>query len=221
MRNAQLSRVGGLALLVGAVAFGVHVAARSVITAGADPASFARDGAWVPISALGVLGAALVLLGLPALHARIADSTGVSGVLGVALLALAWMFFGIFLSLYGLLVAPWLAEEAPSLVAASAPPAAGILIAFIVGMTVELIGTVLLAVPFIRGRVRPRWVGYALPASALLRVVGGLVAPSGPASDLAINLLSNLGPVLLVVALGYLGFLLWSERAPSRDRVPG
>jgi hypothetical protein len=67
---------------------------------------------------------------------------------------------------------------------------------------------VLLTAPFIEGRVGPRWVGwYVLPASALWVVVGDLaIAPSGPAKNLAINLLSNLGPVLLMVGVGYLGF---------------
>jgi hypothetical protein len=48
-------------------------------------------------------------------------------------------------------------------------------------------------------------------------VVGDLaIAPSGPAKNLAINLLSNLGPVLLMVGVGYLGFRVWVEHAPPR-----
>jgi hypothetical protein len=44
-------------------------------------------------------------------------------------------------------------------------------------------------------------------------VIGNLViAPSGPASNLAINLLSNLGPVLLVIGVGYLGSQMLSEQ---------
>ena len=58
----------------------------------------------------------------------------------------------------------------------------------------------LLAVPFVRRHVRPRWVGYLLILSGLRMVVGNLViAPSGPASNLPINLLSNLAPVLLML----------------------
>jgi hypothetical protein len=47
-------------------------------------------------------------------------------------------------------------------------------------------------------------------------MAGNLMAPSGPASNLVINLLSNLGPVLLMVALGDLGFRLWAEHAPAK-----
>lgn len=214
MTSSPLYRISGLGLLIGAVAFVVHVVLRSLITAGVDPSTFAKQGFWVPINALGVVGAALVLLGLPAMYARVAGPTGLLGLVGVVLIAVAWMFFGVFLSLYSVLVLPWLAEKAPSLVAASAPLPAGFVMAFIAGLVAWFVGTVLLAIPFIRGRAQPRWVGYVLPASALWVVVGDIIAPSGPATNLAINLLSNLGPVLLLVAVGHLGSRLWSEHAP-------
>jgi hypothetical protein len=47
-------------------------------------------------------------------------------------------------------------------------------------------------------------------------VVGNLfIAPGGPASNLAVNLLSNLGPVLLLIGLAYLGFRMLSEQYPT------
>jgi hypothetical protein len=55
-----------------------------------------------------------------------------------------------------------------------------------------------------------------LPASALWVAVGNFViVPGGPASNLAVNLLANLGPVLLLIGFGYLGFRAWAERAPA------
>jgi hypothetical protein len=221
MTISQFYRISGLGILIGAIAFVVHIVLRSLVTAGLDPSSFAKQGLWVPINVLGVVGAALVLLGLPVMYAKIAGPTGLLGLLGVVLIALAWMFFGVFLSLYSVLVAPWLADQAPSLVAASTPTPAGFIIAFIAGLVAEFVGSVLLAVPFIRGRVQPRWVGYVLPGAALLTVVGDLIAPNGPAANLAINLLSNMGPVLLMGALGYLGSRLWSEHAPAKQAEPG
>ena len=221
MTNSRLLRIGGLGLLVGAAAFIVHVALRSVITAGPDPATFANDPLWVPINALGAIGAALVLLGLPAMYARTAGTTGILGLAGVTLIALAWMFFGVFLSLYSLLVMPWLADKAPSLIAASAPLPAGFVIAFVAGLVAWFAGAVLFAIPFIRGRVQPRWVGFVLPASALWVVVGNfIIAPTGPATNLAINLVSNLGPVLLLIAIGYLGLRMWAEHAPGNQTEP-
>jgi hypothetical protein len=213
----RLSGIGGLLIFVGAVAFVLHVVLRSVLTAGVDPAVSAQAGLWVPVNALGALGAAVVLLGLPAVYAPMAGWGGLPGLVGFALISAAWMFFGVFLSLYGALVLPWLADEAPRIVAASAPTPLGFVVAFAVGLLAWLLGAVLLAAPFVGGRVRPRWVGYLLPASALWVLVGNFViAPSGPASNLAVNLLSNLGPVLLLIGLGYLGFRAWAERAPAK-----
>lgn len=206
MTTSQLYRVRGLGLLIGAVAFAVHVALRSLITAGVDPTTFARHGLWVPINALGLLGAVLVLLGLPAILAGMAAPTGRLGLVGMALIAVAWMFFGVFLSLYALLVLPWLAAEAPALVAADARLPVGFVAAFIAGLTAWLGGAVLVAIPFVRGRLQPRWVGYVLIASAFWMVIGNLViAPSGPAPNPVVNFVSNLGPMLLVVGLAYLG----------------
>jgi hypothetical protein len=216
MNASKIYRVSGLGLVIGAVAFVVHVGARSLLTAGVDPATVAQAGLWVPINALGFLGAMLVLMGLPAMYARMAAPSGLMGLVGIVLVAVAWTFFGIFLSLYAALLMPWLTEKAPALVAAPLP--AGVIVAFLAGLLAWFIGTVLLGIPFIRGRLKPRWVGYALPASALWMVIGNfIIAPSGPASNLAINLLSNLGPVLLLAPIGYLGFRLWADRSGEPD----
>jgi hypothetical protein len=218
----RVSRIGGLLVFVGAVAFVLHVGWRSVLSAGVDPAVSAQAGLWVPLNALGALGAALVLLGLPAVYARMAAPGGLPGLVGFALVEVSWMFFGLFLSLYGALVLPWLAEEAPRLVAASAPTPLGFVVSFALGLLAWLLGAALLAVPFVRGPARARWVGYVLPASALWVLVGSfIIAPGGPASNLAVNLLSNLGPVLLLIGLGYLGFLAWTESSPAKHVGPG
>jgi hypothetical protein len=210
----QLLRTSGLALLVGASTFVGHVILRSVITAGPDPTAYAMHRLWVPVNGLGVLGAVLVLMGLPGACVRIAGSAGLLGVVGFALLAVAWMFFGLFLSLYGLLVLPWLAEASPSLVASSAQTPGALIASFIVGLIAWFAGALLLAIPFIQGWARPSWIGYVLVASALWQLIGNLVlAPSGPASDLAVNLLSNMGPVLLLVGLAFLGYRAWCENA--------
>lgn len=221
MTISQFYRISGLGILIGAIAFAVHIVLRSMATAGLDPATFAQQALWVPINILGVGGAALVLLGLPPMYAQIARPTGWLGWLGVVLIALAWMFFGLFLSLYSVLVMPWLADQAPALVAASAPLPAGFIITFVAGLVAELIGSVLLAIPFLRGDVQPRWIGYMLPAAALLTVAGNLIAPNGPAANLAVNLLSNMGPVLLMGALGYLGARLWFAHAPVKQAELG
>ncbi|MCB0188850.1 MAG: hypothetical protein KDE31_31485, partial [Caldilineaceae bacterium] len=214
-------RVSGLSILIGAIAFMVHIVLRSLMTAGVEQTIFAQQGLWIPLNLLGALGAVLVIFGLPLLTARDRRSIGWLGWSGIGLITVAWMFFGLFLSLYSILVVPWLADQAPALVDASASLPATMLIAYITALVIEFIGCVLLAIPFIRGRTQPRWIGYLLPLAAIWTVAGTLLAPSGPAANLAINLLSNLGPVLLMVALGYLGLQLWSVDAAVREARTG
>lgn len=212
MTSARLVRLGGLALLAGSVAFVAHVVLRSVVTAGADPAAVARASSWVPLNGLGLVGALLVLLGLPAIFPRLIASGGRASTLGLVLLATSWAFFGLFLSLYALLIVPWLAEQAPWLVAPGAALPFAFVVSFAIGLLGWLAGAVLVATPFVRHRMGPTWVGYLMLASAVALVVGNLViAPAGPVSNLALNLLSNSGPILLLVAMGYLGFCSWSD----------
>ena len=124
MTIAQFYRISGLGMLIGASAFIVHLVLRSMATAGLDPVTFAQQNSWVPINVLGVVGAALVIVCLPVLYAKLAGPTGRLGLIGVLLIALAWLFFGLFLSLYSVLVAPWLADQAPELAAAPLPAGA-------------------------------------------------------------------------------------------------
>jgi hypothetical protein len=63
--------------------------------------------------------------------------------------------------------------------------------------------------------VDSRWIGYVLIASAVMTVGGVFVAPSGPATTLTLNLLSNLGPVLLMIAFGDIGCRMWARPAPA------
>jgi hypothetical protein len=218
--SAWLFRVGGLALLTGSAAFVVHLVLRSVVTAGSDLVVVAQAASWAPINTLGLVAAVLVLLGMPAMIPLMLDSGGRATLLGLALLAAAWMFFGLFLSLFGLLVVPWLADQAPWVMASAAPRPPAFLATFGIGLLNWITGTVLVAIPFIRHRAGPTWVGYVVLASSFALVVGNLlIAPSGPASNLGLNLLSNTGPMLLLSGIGYLGFRLWSEHPTLKANV--
>ncbi len=209
MNGSRLLRAGGFALVAGSAAFVAHVILRSVVTAGADPLAVARASFWAPLNGLGLAGALLVLLGLPAIVPRLSIAGGRAGTIGLALLAVSWTFFGLFLSLYSLLVLPWLAEQAPWLMGAGASLPFAFVVTFAVGMLSWIAGAVLFATPFIRHRAGPAWVGYVLLASSVALVVGNFVlAPSGPVANLPLNLLSNSAPVLLLAAVGYLGFRL-------------
>lgn len=209
-REAMRGR--GMLAIAGAVAFTIHIVLRSLLTAGVDPAVSAQGTWWIPVNALGAVGAALVLLGMPAIAGRLVKPGSRGGTIGLALLAGAWLFFGLFLSLYGALVLPWIAREAPEVLSGTPPVAFGV--AFALGALAWLAGSVLLAREAIDRLVR-----WALPASAVWFLVGSFaIAPEGPASNLAVNLVSNLGPVMLVAALGYAGYRERRDR-PRRPVV--
>ena len=210
----RFDRISGIGMLVGAVTFTLFVVLRSLMTAGANPADLAQEPVWVAINGLGVAGAVLVLLTLPGTYAAAASGRRTVGILAVLMISAAWTYFSLFLSLYGMLVMPWLAERAPSLLAASAPIPDGILVSSDVALIAWFCGSVLLAVPFLRGILAPRWAGYVLLMSAIWIVVGNVViAPGGPSSNVSANLLSNLAPVFLLISLGYLACLPWQNRA--------
>jgi len=217
MTGAQTFRACGAGLTVGAVASVVHLVGRSVLSSGSDPTVFMRHGLWVAANAMGLVGAVLILLALPVVSLKMADSIGVPGLVGAALFAVSWMFFGLFLSLYGILVGPWLAEKAPALVSASAPLPLGVLVAFSASLLFELAGTSLLAIGLLRDR-QIRWIALTLPASALLTIVGDLLVPNGPSPSVVTNLLSNAGPILLSTALGALGLRMsWRGDASAQE----
>lgn len=217
MSHSQLLRISGLSLPAGAVVFIIHIVLRSIVTAGSAPASFAQQSAWAPISALGVLGALLVLVGLPGMYAWKMMRFGVSGLIGVVLIAVAWLFIGLFLSLYSALILPWLADRAPALIAVAAPLPVAFVLAFAIGLIAWIGGCLLLAIPFIRKQAQPTWVGYSLVLSAAWIVIGNVIlAPGGLASNLAINLVSNLAPVFLLIGIATLGYCMVLEQSANR-----
>lgn len=219
MADARVVRMSGFAVAAGSAAFVIHIVLRSLLTAGGETVAVAMTAGWVPVNLLGVVGAALVLVGLPASYACTLGAGGTLGFAGIALIGAAWLFFGVFLSLYAALIMPWLAVRAPGLLAASAPLPTGLKGAFAAALLAWCAGAVLLTITIRRAHAGPRWWGYALVGSGIWVVVGdAILAPAGPSRNLTVNLISNLGPVLLMLPLGHLGLLAWRQPGPSPER---
>ena len=65
----------------------------------------------------------------------------------------------------------------------------------------------------------PRWPGYALVVSAVIAVLSFFLSgPGSPTTPLTI-LANLLPPVLLIMALGWLGYLLWTGSPESGERI--
>jgi hypothetical protein len=131
---------------------------------------------------------------------------------GIALIALAEMIFG-FVSLMAATLYSWLGSVAPD-VFKDPNHAPLVSLVFLVWLVAIIAGNVLMAIAILRRRFAPRWVGFVQIGSAVMSLVylaAALTPPSVP-----VSLVGSLGPILLCVALGYLGYTGASETRAFR-----
>jgi hypothetical protein len=219
MSSREAFRLAGVALVAGAALSFVATVLNSLLFAGNDPTPYAGNALFVPVNILGALGTGLLLLGLPALYLSRPEGWGVLGLIGFVLVFATGLMFGIFFALFSAVLLPYLVQHAPAAVKGDGPPS--FFPFFILGTVFEVVGLLLMAVPIVRGFVAERWLGYLLLAAAVLGVVGFFLGGSNGPSNALIALIGNLPGLLLFVVLGWLGYLLWTARAPLRDRLTG
>lgn len=171
----------------------------------------AQSPAFVAANLLSTVGALLLVYGLPGVFARWREGWGRTGFVGIALLSLAALILS-FVSLIAALIDPWLAEKAPQLVKDPGPP---LFLAISFTSLVALsAGTILMAIPILRRRVGPRWIGFLLVASAVMYPVYIYAAFSS--SNMLLSLVGSLSPIFFLVAVGSLGYLGASETSAVR-----
>ena len=124
MTTVQLYRLSGLALLVGAVLATIQSVLSGVLFPDTNNAAAATNPLNILLGVVGLVGAILVLLGLPGMYTRSAREGGSLWLIGVVLIAITAMLFGIFFGLMGVLVFPVLATRAPDL---NGPSSSGLL----------------------------------------------------------------------------------------------
>ena len=218
MTTVQLYRLSGLALVMGAVlsaisSIGIGVAFPDT----SDPAA-ATNPLNVLLSIVGVVGTILALLGLPGMYARAAREGGFVWLVGVVLIAITGMLFGIFFGLMGALVFPALASQATNPFGEGPPPSFFAL--FIVGTLANVVGAILMGIPMITKRIYARWCGYMMIVEAVLAVVGFFVNGPGPSSLIG-QILNVAGPLPLFLVLGWAGYELWSGKVSASHVATG
>jgi hypothetical protein len=144
----------------------------------------------------------LLLLGLPALYTSQRRS-GWLGLVGVILFFLATLVLGV-------------GQNAVAAIAFSGPPQPTpmgpinpppvIIISFLAGALVFLIGSVLLALGILRAHVFPRWTAWALVASGVFQIAS-VLAPGAPAGVIP-AILFTISTLLAAAALVWIGSLL-------------
>ncbi|TMD99847.1 MAG: hypothetical protein E6I80_27425 [Chloroflexi bacterium] len=144
----------------------------------------------------------LLLLGLPALYTSQRQS-GWLGLIGVILFFLAYLVLGV-----GENVVAAIAFSGPPQPAPTGPitPPPAVIIGFLAGAIMLLIGSILLALGILRAHVFPRWTAWALIASAILLVVA-FFAPGAPAGAIP-AIVSAVSTLLSAAALVWIGYML-------------
>jgi hypothetical protein len=209
MNNA--ARLSCWAAVVGAAVEIIAILSAAIVAPGKLDPKTAQSVAYIVINILSAVGAVLVLYGLPGIFVRWRESWGRIGLAGIALLALMWMLL-VFFALVAATLDSWLAVKAPDLFDDPAgPPLYGAVT--IILFLALIVGSIMMAIPILRGRVGRRWVAFLLIASPVMFVAFFWAAVSPPNVPLA--LIGSVGPILACVALGYLGYLGASDSAPA------
>ena len=219
MTTLQLYRLSGLALVIGMVLSTVSSIASAVVFPDSTDLAAATNPLNILLNLVGVVGAMLALLGLPGMYARVAREGGRLWLVGVVLIAITGMLFGVFLGLMGALVFPVLAIQATDLFSQGPPPAFVAL--FIVATQANVFGALLIAVPMITRGIYARWCGYVMLAGAALAVINFVTSGPGATSLLSV-VLGVISPLPLYLVLGWAGYRLWStDKAPAAEGATG
>jgi len=218
MTTAGLYRLSGFALVVGAVLAAVSSVVSGVVFPDSNTPAAATDPLSVLLSLIGVVGTILALLGLPGMYLRGARDGGLVWLVGVVLIALTGMLFGVFLGLISVIVFPYLASRAPDVFGGGPPPS--MFAVFIIGTLANVFGGILMGIPMITKRVYPRWCGYLMLLEAVLAALSFVVSGPGP-SSLFSQILNDVSALPLFVVLGWAGYELWSGRSVASGVATG
>jgi hypothetical protein len=199
MSSHHLLRFSGMALLIGSVAYILF----DVLTiALSSPGSDAPP----PYAAIiGLIGLVILIMGMPGILVPQVTKVGTLGLIG-------WIVFfcsallGLGLLVNATVFLPLDAQPAPN-----GPPPAPVFALIITVVATQFIGGVLLGIATIRARIFPSWIGWLLIASSLIS------AASFPLEGMASTLVTTGSDLLLMAALGWIGYQL--AKASSSSRV--
>ncbi len=195
MSFTTLSRISAVSLILGSLL----AAGGTFVTAFNDTP---LSPTWIP-SFLALLGGEmLILLGLPAWYARQANRVGIVGLLGFVLFFFASLLSGIGGSIIDLLVKPWLSQGAPSLLQ-TAPPLA-LLIFFLVGSVLSVLGVLLLGITILRAKVYPR-------GAAILLLIGTIANCLTPFFTQFQPYFGSTMLILISLSFAWFGYALWAQ----------
>src|SRR5579859_1271047 len=162
MSSRTLYRLGGIALLIG----GLLAALGTLVQAANDqPVSHV----WVPAALFILVGGILAFFGLPAVYVRQAARIGIWGLIGFILLVIASVVLGTGDSIVDAFIVPFLARNAPALIASPIP---AYRLFLLTGNLIYTVGAILFSIVTLRAGIFPRAAAVLLLVSAVIGFVG-------------------------------------------------
>jgi len=210
--SSNLIRWAGLSAILGGLIFAARIHPPDTLAA-------VSTSEWLIVHAVGFGMCLLVMIGIAGIYARQAEHVGWIGLTGFLALEVMWALTAAF-QFAEAFVLPLLATEAPRFVegfvgitsgASSEVNLGALPTIFSVASVLYLLGGVLLGVATFRARVLPRWAGAALAVGTVFPLVFALLPHE----------LLRLAAVPFGLALVWLGYAVWSERAaPASQTAP-
>ena len=209
MSSTKLIRWSGLMLLVGGIAFAVHL----ITHPPGETAQYAFYPLWVPSHLIGGIASILILLGLAGLYARQSEEVGIVGLIGFILTFIGFILSAGALIYLSVVLVPFLAAQGlDSFVDPKGPLFTSSAMQLAVGLSALslLLGLLVFAIATLRAKVLPRWGAWLIILTIPLGIVGGvLVFFIGTSFQ---GILQTLLGVLLGLGLAAWGWALWSEK---------
>lgn len=202
MSSTTSYRLSGIALLVGSVLSIIYSVSQAFIN-GPFPQVLASPVAVIG-SLIGLIGSALVLLGLPGIYARQAKPAGILGLLGFLFVWYVVLFQGVLIPFTSVTVVPVIVTDAASRHLLANGPLASFDPFSYVSIVGETVGILLLAIATLRARVFPRWNAWLLFAALVFNVAS--LVPFFP------DALGNMAVQVGYLALAGFGYALLSLR---------
>ncbi len=204
MSSRTLFRLSGLALLLGAILAIVAVVGHNAVRQASELADLTNPPSVMFVRLL-MVGALLVIVGLPGLYARQAERAGVLGLIGFVMTFVGLLFADVVMTANFAFIMPKIAatSEGRALIESGLPDPGFMMLIF----PMILIGLLLLGISIMRAKVLPRWIG-------LLFIAGVLFIPVAS----AVPVISHLFSVPIFLAFASCGYTLTRDTAPVARR---
>jgi hypothetical protein len=200
--SATLYRASGLALLLGALLDVIVDIFDTLLFSSGDNPQQALSLSWLIVTLLSILSSLLIIGGLPGICVRQCAQAGRLGLMGFVLTLVSGILLTGF-TITRLLAEPYLAANAPGLLAGNAPPAAFTTYTLVAALLVA-VGAVLLGVATMRAGVFSRWAGLLLIVSVVLNLATLFPLP---------EIIGTIADVLFALGLAWMGSALLRDRA--------